>query len=333
MLTPLSAEPPVTIIIPAYNYERYIEHAVDSAFSQTYQRIEIIAVDDGSSDRTVELLRRMADRAPCPMEVIVADHGGVCAAMNRGLAIANGELVSILHADDCYTPKKTELQVKALKSDPSAVLAHGEYVVIDELGALVEGLDSSLDRPPARGDALRMILGSEVDVRSMTMMYRADVMRSVGGYDESLPQEDWQSILRLAHAGSIVHVPEVVALRRVHRGSKSVLRYRASAFSLAETAPEILKEVAPPDIDLDRLGGNAVGTLVRSAIAEGNFGRARKGLRVGWSTYPRGRIRMVTRAMPGLVSLLWMGYLQRWLPSPVVARVRAMKALLRGVNA
>jgi glycosyltransferase involved in cell wall biosynthesis len=326
-------EPPlVSVVIPSYNYGRYVSTAVHSVWAQDYAPIEIIAVDDGSTDDTRAVLQELATDSPVPMKVLDGGHRGVCAAMNLGLTQAEGSLISVLHADDVYLPTKVRRQVEVFDAEPDLALVHGEYVTIDEHGETLEGLTSALDPPPARGDALDCLLWLRCDVRSMTMMYPTDLMRRIGGYDERLPLEDWQSILRLAAHGRIGHVAEPLVLRRVHGHNYSMNLFRQAEFDFGEIAEDVLLDVAPPETDLDRLRARHVASVVTNAAAEGNMGKAHAAFRAGWRAFPVGRPRLAVAYLGGVRSRMWMTRIAPALPTGLVLRLRRLKGSLRSLR-
>ena len=245
--------------------------------------------------------------------------------MNEGLRLSTGKYVSVLHADDSYLPNKIAFQVRAFAEFPEAVLCHTEYQVMDEFGQVVEGLDSSLDRRPAKGFALREILRGQCDVRSVTMMYRRDVMEELGGYDEQLAQEDWQTILRLASAGPIVHVDDRLVLRRVHQNNSSRRRYRGTGSVMREIAYPVLQDVVPDDMDLQTIAARAVGTVGWNTLAEANLRKAIKNLREGWVAFPSGRRVLVKQSLRGIKSLVWLRIVGRVLPQRAVNWIRSRK--------
>ena len=159
----------VSVCVPTYNYAQYIERAVASIFTQSHRPLELIVVDDGSTDNTLEILARLQADAPIPMKVVQGKHKGVSAALNLALAAATGEWICILAADDIARPDRVEKQVAAIAD--GVVLIHSEYTCIDQFGAPTL-YDSSTDLPPARGDALRDLLLLRSDVRSMTVMIK-----------------------------------------------------------------------------------------------------------------------------------------------------------------
>ena len=104
----------VSVVVPAYNYARYLPKAIDSALGQTHPPLEVIVVDDGSTDDTPRVLAAYADR----IRVIRQANQGAGAARNAGIAAARGEYVAFLDSDDLWHPRKLELQLARFASDP-----------------------------------------------------------------------------------------------------------------------------------------------------------------------------------------------------------------------
>ena len=103
----------VSVVIPCYNAEQYLEQAIQSAEAQSYPNIEIICIDDGSVDRTLELLERLQRKSGRSMKVIRQSNRGVSAARNAGIRLAEGDYIAFLDADDMYSPKFIEILVDA----------------------------------------------------------------------------------------------------------------------------------------------------------------------------------------------------------------------------
>lgn len=106
----------ISIIVPAYNAEKWIEQACRSVFEQTYENWELIVVDDGSKDRTFELLTALSKQQP-KLRVIHTENGGVCRARNTGLEAAKGEYIGFLDADDCMMPHALEVLARGLEEN------------------------------------------------------------------------------------------------------------------------------------------------------------------------------------------------------------------------
>ena len=315
-------QPLVSICMPAYNYGHYIEQAVRSAWAETYPRCELIVVDDGSTDGTWDLLSRLQAESPIPMTVLLGEHRGVAAALNLALTRAQGEWISILHADDYSRDDRIADQMAAVDSE-AVVLVHSEYVCVDQNGA-PNGYSSASDLPPATGRALRAILLVQTDVRSMTLLIRRSALDRIGRYDERLPVEDWQSILRLAADGEIRHVAEPHIFRRVHGGNISITGQKGKTFSFDETGLDVVKELAPPDIPLDYLTVLHASVVIKNALANGGFSKAADGFRQCWEQFPAQRGMLTREFASGLRAFLWLSQVRDRLPPAAVrALVRA----------
>lgn len=131
MMSASKEKPLVSIIVPAYNQERYIREAIDSVLNQTYNNWELVIVDDGSVDRTASIVRSFADSR---IKYFYQDNRGVSEARNSGIAHSAGELVAFLDADDLYHPEKIKLQVEYLNENQEIGLVAVYKILIDQDG-------------------------------------------------------------------------------------------------------------------------------------------------------------------------------------------------------
>lgn len=199
----------VSIIIPAYNQAHYLGRAIQSALAQTHSDLEVIVVDDGSTDDTAAVAQGFADPR---LRYVYQVNRGLSAARNTGLRHASGDFVSFLDSDDQFLPHKLELLLAELERYPEAGLAAGQAIPVDPDGqpigqVFAKGL-------PA--EAAHWLLGNPLHVGSV-LLRRAWQTR-VGYFDESLRSyEDWDLWLRLARAGCPMRwVAQPVSLYRFH---------------------------------------------------------------------------------------------------------------------
>ncbi len=214
-MSTVSSTPLASVVIPAYNAERYLGEAIESVLTQTYAPIETIVVDDGSSDGTAAVARSSPG-----VELIVQENAGPAAARNRGFAASHGEIVAFHDADDLMTPDKLAVQVGELLANPAigCVLAGQELQVEEgaELPFWAEGSKVPTVMPPKPEE-----FAEEPDVHTMTMVVRREVFERVGGFDEEMrAAEDIDWLLRAAEDGvEFARLPHVLLRRRVHSAS------------------------------------------------------------------------------------------------------------------
>ena len=201
--------PTVSCIVPVFNGERYLEEALQSVFAQTYRPIEVVVVDDGSTDSSAAIAAAHGDR----VAVIRQANAGPGPASNRGVEATRGELVAFLDADDRWPPRKLALQAEHLSAHPgtAAVFAHARNFWVPELR-----------QEAARFAGHRITLPLAAYSRG-TMMARRSAFEAVGGFDPRMGHgevQDW--VLRAREAGLRVDLlPDTLLERRLHPGNRS----------------------------------------------------------------------------------------------------------------
>jgi glycosyltransferase involved in cell wall biosynthesis len=178
------AEPLVSVIVPAYNAEVYLQRTLASAQAQTWRRLEIIIVDDGSNDATPAIAGTAA-REDGRVRVIRQANAGVAAARNRAIAAARGQLLAPLDADDLWHPDYLRRQVAALEaSGPECALAYAWVVNIDAQDRIISFSARSTVR--SRHAALRQLVVQNFIGNGSSVVLRRDAVEAAGGYDPSL---------------------------------------------------------------------------------------------------------------------------------------------------
>lgn len=219
-------DPLVTIAIPSYNHARWLPEAIESALGQTYANVEIVIVDDGSTDDSLAIARRYADAHPERVRVFThpgQERRGIAATANRGVEEARGVYVSALSSDDVLLPDKLERQVELLEADPALVFVYGHTRAIDEDGAPlpsygVLGEDISRDRRP-----LERLLQWNPVPGIASLVRRDALLRLLPDLQrEELVYSDWHLWIALVARGRVGFVERVVALSRIHRANTSV---------------------------------------------------------------------------------------------------------------
>jgi len=172
----------VSVVVPAFNSEATVDETLRSIRSQTHRNLDIIVIDDGSTDATVQIARQHAASDP-RIRVLTQPNGGVAAARNHGIAEARGDLVAPVDADDLWAADKIQKQLRALEAGGGNVaLVYTWYALIDGDSRVI---DTSY-RPTDEGDVLRrMCFGNLVGNGSSVLMRKSAVLEA-GGYDASL---------------------------------------------------------------------------------------------------------------------------------------------------
>lgn len=203
--------PLVTAIIPAYNAQNHLGDAIRSVLDQTYRNTECLVIDDGSTDRTADVVA-MFGRA---VRYIRKPNGGVASARNRGVAEAVGSLVAFLDADDVWVPEKLELQVALLGRRPDVGLIYSGLFVVDERLRRVREL---VTHSPEEAVQNALLLQSST-LTSQTAVMPIDVFRDVGGFDERLSTSaDTDLACRIALRYPIDRIGKPLLLYRQHGG-------------------------------------------------------------------------------------------------------------------
>lgn len=191
----------VSVIIPAYNGDRYIAEAIDSVIGQTYSNYEIIVVDDGSTDNTSHVVRQYGDREAYPagnrVRYLSQTNQGVAASRNLGLAAAKGEYIAFLDQDDVFLPHKLASQVALLDKDPDLGIANSGWQIVDEEG--VKAAVQPWQQIPNLNSA-NLIIWKPVFLGAM--LFRHSWLKRSPQFDPALSQTpDVDLVLRLAAMG------------------------------------------------------------------------------------------------------------------------------------
>ena len=238
-----SVVPRVSVVIPTYNYARYVPEAIDSVLAQSFEELEVIVVDDGSTDQTAEILRAFGGQ----LHDIRQEHRGLSAARNTGIRAARGQYVAFLDSDDLWLPDKVSLQVARLDAKPEVGLVYGETLFFDDSSPATLTLHSHFAPHPS-GRILSWLVRGNV-IPSPTPMVRRELFERVGLFDEMLSAcEDWDMWIRIARVCEIAYVHRVLAKKRQHQENMSLdserlmtngLRVLEKAFSAPDPSQEL----------------------------------------------------------------------------------------------
>jgi len=302
----MSAYPLVSIIIPTYNYARYIRHAVDSALKQSYSNIEIIVIDDGSTDETQAVLSEYGDR----IRVISQPNQGASAARNRGIREAGGDYIAFLDADDAYRPENVAEKVAYLQSHPEYSWCYSNWTWVDENGhayRLGSDIEACLAYLKAQGDVLLLALQGYL-LGTNVFLFSREVMQAITGFDESLAVlEDYDLYVRAAARFPLGYVDEVLCEIFSHQDSLGTGCSQRKGFYARWRLCKKLTKAFPDKIRLisgawDNMLSDMYRNLAEIMLADGHPARAMVLLRAS-----------VRRKIwqPGIV-LLWLRIKRVW---------------------
>ncbi len=207
--------PQISIIIPTYNSARTVEETIASVQKQSFTDYEIIVIDDGSQDNTIDVVKNIAEPR---LKLFIYENGGVAIARNRGIARATGEFISFLDADDLWSLDKLESQIEVLKKNPTAKVAYSWVNYIDEEGKhLFSGIPLFYE-----GDVYLQLLQTNFITNASNVLIHRDVLESVAGFNPKLAYTaDWDFYLRLAQNFNFAVVPKFQIFYRQSSNSMS----------------------------------------------------------------------------------------------------------------
>ena len=224
----------ISILIPSYNHEKYVDSCIDSILGQTYENIEIIIIDDCSEDKNYDrILARKDELEKRFCRVIIkrnAENKGVSRTLNLALAEASGQYIKLLASDDMLLPNALKNMKEFLEKRPEISLAFSNAAIVNENKRSVDlGEEPNLfykKRPDFRPNLFERLYRGNC-IAAPCALYRADVFIRLGGFDENIAIEDWEYMLRMAVNGyRIAYMDEVLVLYR--RSETSVTNYEHS---------------------------------------------------------------------------------------------------------
>jgi glycosyltransferase involved in cell wall biosynthesis len=206
-----STESLVSVIIPVYNGEAFLAEAISSVLAQNYEPLEIIVVDDGSTDGSAAVVKSYTD-----VRYIYQSNQGVASARNSGLSAAKGTFIAFLDADDTWPSRKLQIQVEYLREHPSVMFT---------ISKINNFPDPGLNMEP---QALQLILESD-QIGLATIVARKAVFDQIGGFNPRYQVgEDLEWFTRAKDAGiPLVILPDVLLNRRIHNSNMSIKQPQA----------------------------------------------------------------------------------------------------------
>lgn len=223
--------PRLSVVIPSFNHKQYVQQCVDSVLRQAYREFEVIVVDDGSTDGSLDILRAYGDA----ITLICQANRGTQAARNAAIAASSGELIAILDSDDFWLPHKLAAQVALFEARPELGLVYAFADTVNPAGERTSigwHLGAAVTHPA--GALAQLLLGCHVP--ALTAVFRRTCIDDVGLFDESLlGSGDWDLWIRIAARYPIACVEQVLACYRIHPTNTTKLLFRTKAIRTEHT--------------------------------------------------------------------------------------------------
>jgi len=237
--------PTVSVVVPSYNHAPFIRQCLTSIFRQTLLPAELIVIDDGSQDDSLEIIEETLRDSPFPCEFYPRENKGLCRTLNAGLDKASGEFFAYLGSDDIWLPGFLEARISALAENPSAAMAYGHCYIINEDNEIIgESEKAGIDEYPEARD--RLLYG--FTPTSCTVVYRKSFLANQR-WNSEIRLEDYDLYLRLCGEGELIFDPRVLSAWRSHG-------YNTSAdqeFMVREMVEAVARNAAALGLDAGEL--------------------------------------------------------------------------------
>ncbi len=218
-----SAQPTVAVVVPCYNHARFIERAIESVFSQTYRQIELVVIDDGSTDGSMEISRRVLADSPFPCRFVARDNYGATATINEGIALSSAPFINLLNSDDWFSDDRIALMVEHV----AAIGAHwgfSETAYVDERDRPVDprldkragALFAIADAASRRATVGFSFLGGNAAISSGNLFFSRALFQRVGAFVSLRYNHDWEFGLRAIRVAEPEFVPAPTYYYRLH---------------------------------------------------------------------------------------------------------------------
>jgi glycosyltransferase involved in cell wall biosynthesis len=211
--------PQVSVVMTVFNGERHLRPAIESVLRQTFHDLELIVVDDGSSDGSLDIVRSCDDPR---LRLVAQSNHGHAAALNAGVRLCRGEYVAVMDHDDVSYPERIETELTFLKDHPDHGLVGSQYESIDSNGEVL-----GIHRVPVEHDEICRILRTEGDcIAGPSMMLRRDALLEVGGYRSEFDlAQDYDLALRVADKWRLANLPSFLLQWRFDENGATYRHY------------------------------------------------------------------------------------------------------------
>jgi GT2 family glycosyltransferase len=218
-----AGQPTVAVVVPCYNHARFVKRAIESVFSQTYRQIELVVVDDGSTDGSTEIARRTLADSPFPCQFVARDNQGATATINEGISLSSAPFINVLNSDDWFSDDRIALMVGHVAAS-GAQWGFSETAYVDDRD---RPLDPRLDKRAGTLSAVAgaasshatvgfSFLGGNAAISSGNLFFSRAMFQRIGPFSSLRYNHDWEFSLRAVRVAEPKFVPAPTYYYRLH---------------------------------------------------------------------------------------------------------------------
>ncbi len=230
--------------MPCFNHARFLQDSIRSVLKQTYQNLELIIIDDCSSDNSWEIIERFANHDSRIKPIKHGKNEGLSRSRNDGLKIAGGHFVAFCDSDDVWEPEKLEVQMELLHDNQTCGLAYSDTMIINERGLRVgQRFSERFPLPLAPSGWLfgKLVRRNFINIQSV--LIRKECVQSVGFFDEQVELvQDWWYWIQLSRDYRFLYSPKLLARYRVHSRSTNLVQKRGYCINRFKVFKRILRK-------------------------------------------------------------------------------------------
>jgi glycosyltransferase involved in cell wall biosynthesis len=218
-----AARPTVAVVVPCYNHARFVKRAIESVFSQTYRQIELVVIDDGSTDGTTDIARRALADSPFPCRFIARENRGATATINEAIGLSSAPFINVLNSDDWFSDDRIALMVEYVAAS-GAHWGFSETAYVDDRDRPIDprldkraGTLSAVARAASRQATVGFsLLGGNPAISSGNLFFSRALFRRIGPFGSLRYNHDWEFALRAVRASEPKFIPATTYYYRLH---------------------------------------------------------------------------------------------------------------------
>jgi glycosyltransferase involved in cell wall biosynthesis len=216
----------VSVVLPVHNGQQYLAEVIESVLQQTVSDVEVVVVDDGSTDNSPAILKKYGNR----ITVRSQENRGVAASRNKGVEVASGELIAFIDQDDLWYPDKLEKQVRVLRDSETDALVYCDFDLIDRHGHVTRRCALA----QMKADHMRAFIGGQLHPYPSTMLMKKSLFVQVGGFDAGFrenKEEDIDFVVRVHATNPLLFIREALVQYRIDTKYKTSKRRSAEVMA------------------------------------------------------------------------------------------------------